>query len=192
MDSLQYILSLSLILVVTLVIVGGIPEKPKIRVLAIVSPAFVFMTGLALLALDVLRLAGIKAPFRLSSIPRGGKMIPAIYLVVEDVLAVDGGGGTAFRERLSRRYEESVYFRELLQFLSSFWSIGAIIVGSATAAVVFVTRDRSVAYVVCFPMASASHGSLGLTSIDWMGCTFCVGITLDWYQFYDCQERVGD
>lgn len=91
-------------------------------------------------------------------------MKPAIYLIVEDVLAVDGGGGTAFRERLSRRYEESVCFRELLQFLSSFWSLGAILVGSATASVVFVTQDRSVAYVVSFPLASDFSGCLSLTS----------------------------
>ena len=43
MDSFQYLLSLSLIVITTLVIVGSIPKKPKVRALAIGAPAVVFV-----------------------------------------------------------------------------------------------------------------------------------------------------
>ncbi|KAF8851765.1 hypothetical protein BDZ45DRAFT_601020, partial [Acephala macrosclerotiorum] len=147
MDSFQYLLSLSLIVIITLVIIGGIPEKPEVRLLAMVAPAFVFMTGLELLVLDFLYLRGIKAPVRLSSIPRKGEMRPAIYLIIEDVTAVDGGGGTAYRERLDKRYQASAHFRRLLIFLSLFWSVPAVFIGSTT--VIFVLKaERSVGYVL--------------------------------------------
>ena len=74
-------------------------------------------------------------------------MRPAIYLVIEDVTAVDGGGGTAYRERLNRRYEASPYFRRVLHFFTFFWSVAAILVGSTTAILVLST-ERSIGYVV--------------------------------------------
>jgi hypothetical protein len=147
MDSFQYILSVSLVLVITLTIIGGTGKKPKIRVLAMLAPSFIFMTGLELLILDLLRLSGCRVPVRLSSIPRGGKMRPAIYLIIEDVTAVDGGGGTVYRERLNRRYEASAYFRRLLHFFTFFWSVAAMLMGSSTAMLVLST-ERSIGYVV--------------------------------------------
>ena len=105
------------------------------------------MTGIELLLLDLLRLAGVKAPVRLSSTPRRGKMRAVIYLIIEDVKAVDGGGGTAYRERPNRRYEASVHFRRLLHFPSIFWSVAAVLVGSTTAFLILSTK-RSIGYMV--------------------------------------------
>lgn len=147
MDSFQYLLSISLIVTIILVIVGGIPERPKVRVLAMVAPSFVFMTGLELLVLNLLYLGGFKAPVRLSSVPRKGEMRPAIYFIIEDVTAVDGGGGTGYRVRLDKRYQASANFRQCLNFLSLFWSVPALLIGSITA--LFVLKaERSVGYVV--------------------------------------------
>lgn len=123
------------------------------------APSFVFMTGLELLLLDLLRLAGIRAPVPLSSIPRKGEIRPAIYLAIEDVTAVDGGGGTKYRERLNRRYEASAYFRRLIHLLSLFWSVTAVLVGSATAILV-LGIERNIGYVVC------SHPSRGIQLTD--------------------------
>ncbi|KAF8863009.1 hypothetical protein BDZ45DRAFT_738688 [Acephala macrosclerotiorum] len=111
------------------------------------APTFVFITGLELIVLGFLYLAGIRAPVRLSSIPRKGAMHPGIYLIIEDVIAVDGGGGTEYREQLNRRHEASAHFRRFLIFLSLFWSVPAMITGVATA--IFVLRaERSVGYVL--------------------------------------------
>jgi len=147
LDSFQYIFALSLLLVIVIVIVGGIPANPRVRVLAMLAPAFTLMTGLELLVIDTLYFLGVRAPIRLSSIPRGGQMKPAVYLLIEDVIAVDGGGGTEFRERLARRYGASIHFRRMLNFLSIFWWMGALIAGSFTAVLVLVT-DLSIGYVV--------------------------------------------
>jgi hypothetical protein len=49
----------------------------------------------------------------LSSLQPGEAFRPAVYLIVEDVTAVDGGGGLPFRQAIARRYEASQPFRRL-------------------------------------------------------------------------------
>ena len=52
--------------------------------------------GIQMLIIDIMRLAGMRAPLRISSLPRGSPLRPGIYSIIEDVCAVDGGGGTEF------------------------------------------------------------------------------------------------
>lgn len=40
-------------------------------------------------------------------------MRPAMALLIEDLVSVDGGGGKAFRDRLSLRYTASAPFRQM-------------------------------------------------------------------------------
>jgi len=81
--------------------------------------------GTELLVVDILRYFQVPAPVRLSSVPKGAQLRPGIYSLIEDVCAVDGSGGTAFREALDRRYEASHIFRAMLRRLGIFWAIGA-------------------------------------------------------------------
>ncbi|KAL2068447.1 hypothetical protein VTL71DRAFT_16545 [Oculimacula yallundae] len=166
MDSVQYMLSPALICIVMLAVYGGLPPKPNPRMLALVAPAFIFVIAVEILIIDVLFLAGIKSPVRLSSVPRRRKLRPGIYFIVEDVIAVNGGGGTEYRERLEQRYLDSIQFRRLMIFMSFFWSLPAIIV--ATITVLFVLRtNRSLAYVLG-PVVPF------LWAIMWTAITFCV------------------
>jgi hypothetical protein len=111
----------------------------------VVSMLYAF--GTQLLVFDILRLFQVPAPVRVSSIPKGSQLRPAIYAIIEDVCAVDGSGGTAFREAFNRRYEASHIFRAMLRRLGLFWAIGA-----EGAAVVFTilifTIQHEAAYVV--------------------------------------------
>lgn len=84
-----------------------------------------FVFGTELLIVDTMRFFHLPAPVRISSIPRGAQLRPGIYSLVEDICAVDGGGGTAFREALDRRYEASHVFRTMLRRLGIFWAVGA-------------------------------------------------------------------
>jgi hypothetical protein len=128
-------------------IVGTIPREPPIRLLAMPVPSMVFAFGVELLIIDVLRLAGVKSFVRISSLPRGVPLRPGIYSIIEDVVAVDGSGGTEFRQRLNLRYQASHDFRQMLHRLTIFWATGACLIAAATTAVIF-TVPRDVAYVI--------------------------------------------
>lgn len=106
-----------------------------------------FAIGCELLLIDILRIAGIPAPCRISSLPQGAPLRPGIYAYIEDICAVDGSGGTEFRQRLNLRYQASKAFREMLHRLTLFWAIGAIGIAGVTVAIVF-TIQRDAAYVV--------------------------------------------
>lgn len=85
----------------------------------------VWTFGTELLIIDGLRLLGIPNLFRISSLPKGAQQRPGIYNIIEDIIAVDGGGGTEYRKRLSVRYEASHTFRQMLHRLTLFWAFGA-------------------------------------------------------------------
>jgi hypothetical protein len=113
------------------------------------AASMLFAFGIQMLIIDILRLAGYRAPVRISSLPRGTPLRPGIYSIIEDVIAVDGSGGTEFRQRLNLRYMASHYFRQMLHRLTLFWALGALGAASATTAMIF-TLSRDAAYVVCF------------------------------------------
>jgi len=130
-------------------IAGTCPNDPPIRVLAMPAATMLFAIGFQLLALDILRIRGVPAPCRISSLPKGAPLRPGIYAYIEDICAVDGSGGTEFRQRLNLRYQASKAFREMLHRLTLFWAIGAIVCATVTTAIIF-TIQRDAAYVVSF------------------------------------------
>ncbi|PIG86103.1 hypothetical protein AARAC_008474 [Aspergillus arachidicola] len=72
-----------LILAVEL-IVGTVQEEPYVRLVAMVLPSVMFYFGGVYLALDILRVLGFKAPFRISSTPKGSTMPTALYVMIEE------------------------------------------------------------------------------------------------------------
>ena len=112
-----------------------------------VLPTVMFYFGAVHLSLDVLRVCGFKAPFRISSTPKGSAIPTALYALIEDVVAVDGGGGQKYRYALRTRYLSSPYFRRMLLELNCFWSGGSIIFAAAITTVIF-TVSEPVAYTV--------------------------------------------
>ena len=95
------------------------------RLLSMPLTSMLYVFGTELLLVDTLRYFQVPAPVRLSSVPRGAQLRPGIYSVIEDICAVDGSGGTAFREALHQRYEASHIFRAMLRRLGIFWAVGA-------------------------------------------------------------------
>lgn len=128
-------------------IIGTIPREPPIRLLSMPASTMLFTFAVELLLFEALRYFNIPSPCRISSMPKGSPLRPAIFSIIEDVVAVDGSGGTAYRERLNARYEASPLFRQMLARMSWFWAGGAAFIASATTVVIF-TVPRSVAYAV--------------------------------------------
>lgn len=109
--------------------------------------SMLFVFGTELLVIDTLRYFEAPAPCRISSIPKGSQLRPGIYSIIEDVCAVDGSGGTAFREALNKRYEASHVFRAMLRRLGAFWAFGAQTMAVVCTILIF-TIQHEAAYVV--------------------------------------------
>lgn len=167
LDFFHWNLSIAWLAVMIELIVGTIPHEPPIRLLAMPAPSMLFAFGIQMLIIDILRLAGFRAPMRISSLPRGTPLRPGIYSIIEDVCAVDGSGGTEFRQRLNLRYMASHYFRQMLHRLTLFWAIGALLAASASTAIIF-TCSRNVAYVIGWTLPFAWAAVWALVTIKWV------------------------
>ena len=110
--------------------------------------SMLYAFGIELIIVDALRYFQVPAPCRISSIPKGAQLRPGIYSIIEDVIAVDGSGGTEFREALNRRYEASHTFRAMLRRLGEFWAIGACSAAVLTTILVFTLDSKNAAYVI--------------------------------------------
>ena len=95
-----------------------------------------------------LRALGLRAPFRFSSIERGDPLKPAVYIIAEDVVAVDGRQGDAFRAQWKARYETSAPFRQLLARLDWWWGISGVVVAAAVIGIVLGVEEAAVGWAV--------------------------------------------
>ncbi|KAI9039618.1 uncharacterized protein KD926_009210 [Aspergillus affinis] len=155
-----------LILAVEL-ITGTVVEEPYVRLVAMVLPSVMFYFGAVYLALDILRVCGFKAPFRISSTPKGSVMPTALYVLIEDVVAVDGGGGQIYRYALRTRYLSSPYFRRMLFQMNCFWAGGSIIFAAAFTAIIF-TVPQNVAFTLGWTLPLVWAGVWTLITIPWV------------------------
>jgi hypothetical protein len=80
-----------------------------------------------------------RVPIWLSSLPPGHKMRPAGYYIMEDIVAVDGGGLSAFRRSLNVRYESSPIFQRLVYEMTIYWATGGLVFVGVNAAFTFAT-----------------------------------------------------
>ena len=64
---------------------------------------------------------------------------------MEDVVAVEGGGRSAFRKALNERYDRSPIFRQLVYEMTVYWAIPGLVFIGVNAALTFTT-DVSVAF----------------------------------------------
>lgn len=70
----------------------------------------------------------IRVPFRVSSLPPGAPLPPLTYTIVEDVIAVDGGGKLTFRHAWAHRYQASIVMRRLLRNVALGWGLTGTII----------------------------------------------------------------
>ncbi|ORY11254.1 hypothetical protein BCR34DRAFT_449818, partial [Clohesyomyces aquaticus] len=167
LDWFHWNLSVGWFFVMIELIVGTIPRNPPIRLLALPASTMVFAIGCELLAIDIMRIAGMPAPCRISSLPMGAPLRPGIYAYIEDICAVDGSGGTEFRQRLNLRYQASKAFREMLHRLTLFWACGALGIAAVTTAIIF-TIQRDAAYVVGWTVPFLWAGIWTAITIPWV------------------------
>lgn len=110
-------------------------------------PSVMYYFGGVYLLLDILRMSRFNAPFQISSTPKGSPMPAALYVLVEDIVAVDGRGGQKYRYALRIRYLSSPYFRRMLFEMNCFWAAGSLVFAAVITAIIFTTPE-DVAYAV--------------------------------------------
>jgi hypothetical protein len=110
---------------------------------------------LTLLSLALNRLEW-KLPFRFGSLDAGNVLRPAIFYIVEDIVAVDGGGGVEYRKAFVARYDSSPIFRRMIWDLSVVWMLYFYVFAVLFTVLVF-TLPKAAVYAVGwagpFPLA---------------------------------------
>ncbi len=146
-DITNWILVLTIASVTSLLIVGAAPHIVFLRVLSMPAPAILLCLSGPIFLLSLYSACGWKAPFRISSTAKGEKVLPGVYYICEDIIAVNAGGGRPFREGLAARYNASPIFRKMIRDLSWFWSIPGLFLATGCTVVVCIhTVSDPVAY----------------------------------------------
>ncbi|KAF2725595.1 hypothetical protein K431DRAFT_317569 [Polychaeton citri CBS 116435] len=164
LDFFHWNFTIAWVIVMVELIVGSVQDWPPIRLLSMPVPTMGWVFGTELLILDFMRWREMPCPLRVSSMPRGTQVRPGIYSLIEDICAVDGSGGTAFREALNTRYEASHVFRAMLRRLGLFWSIGGEAMATVCTILIF-TIGGDAAFVVGWAVPFIWAGI-------WTLCTF--------------------
>lgn len=146
-DFTHHTLSVGYFYMSGILIGASIPHNPPVRPLAIPVSLFLIQMGVQLLWSGWMVHNKKPAPFKISNVAKGEPMPPFVLTAVEDIVAVDGGAGRAYRDQLHARYKASPMFRRMMMRQTWFWGWGALLVGVGTLVVVW-TVPVSVAYGV--------------------------------------------
>lgn len=87
----------------------------------------------------------LRLPFRVSSLPPLELLPPLTYTITEDIVAVDGGGGLAFRQAWRHRYEASRAIRRLCRVAAVAWGASGCVIACALIAAAW-TAPTDTAY----------------------------------------------
>ncbi|KAK6331586.1 hypothetical protein TWF718_002135 [Orbilia javanica] len=130
MDFWQFSFTLCLIINVVCVSVGTALNPPFLNLMAMPMPTLIFNMSWQLLLSDFLHERKYRTPFRISSTAKGEIWPRFIYVIIEDVIAVDCNGKREWRQAWKDRVAASKPMRETLKRLSLFWGIGGIMMSS--------------------------------------------------------------
>ncbi|EXJ87135.1 hypothetical protein A1O3_04093 [Capronia epimyces CBS 606.96] len=177
-DITHWILVFTIGAVTTFLIVGSAPHIVWLRVLSLPAPALLYGLGGSIFILTMWSLSGRKAPFRISSTPKGGEVYPGVYYLIEDIVAVNANAGRPYREALAARYKASPRFRRMIKQQSLFWSIPSLVIAIAcTVVVVIHPVPKTVAYAIGW-------------GVPFLWATIWSAITIPWVRRAMHKERV--
>lgn len=137
-------------IILTIIIAMGISRDAptSVRITSLPLSVLMLLVCVQLVLFIPLRALGLRAPIRFSSIARRDPLKPAVYIIAEDVVAVDGGQGDAFRAQWMARYETSALFRTLLARLDWWWGVSGVVVAGAVVGIVFGVEAEEVGWAV--------------------------------------------
>jgi len=179
-DVLTWASSLAIFVLTALFIIGSAPRETWLRVVAMAAPSILWTYGGVVVAVTLLHKYKKPAPFRFSSTPKGGEVLPCVYYFIEDTLAVNGGCGRPYREAIAARYRASPRFRELMLEMSWFWGIGALVMATIlTVIAVIPPVPEDWSYGVCWTATFLWGVVWGIATI-YIGKSRMVRERLEW------------
>jgi len=167
-DLTTWISVISITAVTALFVVGSAPHIVWLRVLCMPAPAILYSFGGSLALITLYHSAGWKAPFRMSSTAKGEQVLPAVYYLVEDVMAVNAGAGRPYREALAARYRASARFRRMLRNQSIFWATPPILIAIPLTVIAILPEiPATIAYGICWTIPFLWAGLWSVISVIW-------------------------
>jgi hypothetical protein len=128
----------------------------QIRLISLPAAVLMYLVATLTLLSLVLNRLELKLPFRFGSIDAGNVVRPAIFYIVEDIVAVDGDGGMEYRKAFVARYDSSPIFRKMIWDLSMVWMLYFYVFAVLFTVLVF-TLPKAAVYAVGwagpFPLA---------------------------------------
>ena len=134
------------VIITILISLGSSLEN--LTVVSLPLSILVLYVSLELLIAETLLTMGIRAPFRLSSVARGDPLRPGSYVIVEDVVAVDGKQGRAFRQAWCSRYEASPALQSHLRRMDLLWATTGLAIVAIVWGCVFGVGNKNVGYAI--------------------------------------------
>jgi hypothetical protein len=123
-------------------------DPPNIRQASMPQAIVLYLAGTQLLITGAMHAMKIKTPVRLSSTPAGGLTPPGVYVLMEDIVSVDGGGTESFRRLLADRYDASPRFQNMLAQLNWFWGVGSLVVAGLVTVLTYELEDLNVVFAL--------------------------------------------
>jgi len=108
--------------ILTALITSGIITENLQIVSLPLSLLIVWVSGQMVIA-EVLLALHVKVPFQISSLRKGDALRPGVYVIVEDVVAVDGKQGREWRIAWNNRYLSSPVFRDFFVLREQIWAV---------------------------------------------------------------------
>ncbi|PWY61973.1 hypothetical protein BO83DRAFT_326939 [Aspergillus eucalypticola CBS 122712] len=137
---------LGFVLVTLIIVIGLTRDPPSVRMTALPPSILLVQVGLTLVIVGILAKLRVRQPFPVSSMPAGSVFRPGILVIIEDIVAVDGGRGTAYRSALMERYAASKRFQRLMEDLNWFWGFGGLIMGIILICVLASVGSKTFAF----------------------------------------------
>jgi hypothetical protein len=134
------------VLVTIIIVIGLTQQPPSVRMTSLPPSILLVQVGFTLVIVGILAKLGVRQPFPVSSIPAGDVFLPGILVIIEDVVAVDGGRGRLYRSALMKRYRASLRFQRLIENLNWFWGFGGFVMGVLLICILASVRDESFAF----------------------------------------------
>lgn len=167
LDMYQYQFTTGFIAITLLLSFATGPQN--LRLIALAPTILPAMCGPQFLFSCICHKRRWRIPVNFSSTPRGSIAPPAVFTVVEDVIAVDAARGREFRAAWGRRYEASPGFRRMMYRLTVFWGWGCVGCVVVTVGVVWGVGDRYVAFAVGWVAPFVWAGVWAGATTMWVG-----------------------
>lgn len=133
--------------VITAVVVAG-NVITDIRVFALGLPILVTAVCFEMFVVGLAASFSMRAPFRMSSVPKGDPIRSGVYILAEDIIAVDADQGKTFRRQLQDRYLASKTVQKLCREMDLLWGFSGTIVGAGSIVSLFVVPNKNVAFIL--------------------------------------------